>query len=301
MLMKRAVSVSLGTAIRDKSVEIELLGEEVSLERRGTNGDEARALALFSELDGRVDAFGVGGVEVYISLPWREYPLSSGVRLVGKLHTTPWTDGRHLKKVLESKVMAFVEDRIGSELVNRKAFLVEAITRWGMTQSFLAAGFDCVFGDLMFALGVPLPLRTITGLERAARLLLPVVGRLPISMLYSTGSAQEQNTPRYESFFKEAGVVAGDWLYIRKHMPLDMEGKLIVTNTTTEEDVQFMRSRGVRWLVTTTPVLGGRSFGTNAFEAALIAAAGKGRALDDAELADIIDRIGVEPSLRRLA
>jgi hypothetical protein len=83
-------------------------------------------------------------------------------------------------------------------------------------------------------------------------------------------------------------------------MPLDMEGKLIVTNTTTEEDVQFMRSRGVRWLVTTTPVLGGRSFGTNAFEAALIAAAGKGRALDDAELTAIIDRIGIEPSLRKL-
>lgn len=298
--MKHAVSVSLGSSIRDKAVQIHLLGEEVRLERRGTNGDEAGALALFSDLDGRVDALGVGGVEVYVSLPWRDYPLGSGVRLVRGLQTTPWTDGRHLKKVLESRVMAFVEDRIGSRLANRKAFLVEAITRWGMTRSFVDAGYDCVFGDLMFALGVPVPIRTIAGLERAARLLLPIVGQLPISMLYSTGSDQENNKPKYGAYFKEAGVIAGDWLYIRKHMPSDMEGKLIVTNTTTEADVEFMRSRGVRWLVTTTPVHGGRSFGTNAFEAALIAAAGKGRVLEAAELEAIIDKIGIEPSLREL-
>jgi hypothetical protein len=298
--MKRAVSISLGTSARDKSVEFCLLDQEISLERLGTDGDEARARALFSGLDGRVDALGVGGVEVYICLPWKEYPLRSGVRLVSRLRTTPWTDGRHLKKVLESRVMAFVADRIGDRLVNRKAFLVEAISRWGMTQSFLDAGFECVFGDLMFALGLPVPIRTIAGLQRAARLLLPVVGRLPISMLYSTGPDQEHNTPGYDSFYKEAGVIAGDWLYIRKHMPADMEGKLIVTNTTTEDDVEFMKSRGVRWLVTTTPVFGGRSFGTNAFEAALIAAAGKGRALDDAELEAMIDTMGIEPSLREL-
>jgi hypothetical protein len=298
--MKRAVSISLGSSIRDKSVELCLLDQDICLERRGTDGDEAKALDLFTELDGSVDALGVGGVEVYISLPWKDYPLSSGVRLVRGLRSTPWTDGRHLKKVLESRVMSFVADRIGNKLVNRKAFLVEAISRWGMTQSFLEAGYDCIFGDLMFALGLPIPIRTIAGLERVARLLLPIVGRMPISMLYATGSAQEKNKPKYESFFKEAGIIAGDWLYIRKHLPADMEGKLIVTNTTTEEDVAFMKSRGVRWLVTTTPVHGGRSFGTNAFEAALIAAAGKGRVLEDGELEALINRIGVQPSLREL-
>ena len=184
--MKRAVSVSLGTSARDKLVEFRLLEQDIILERRGTNGDEARALALFSELDGKVDALGVGGVEVYISLPWKDYPLRSGVRLVSGLKSSPWTDGRQLKKVLESRVMSFVDARIGDRLVNRKAFLVEAITRWGMLRSFLDAGYECVFGDLMFALGVPVPIRTIGGLQKAARLLLPVVSRLPISMLYST-------------------------------------------------------------------------------------------------------------------
>ncbi|MBN1241216.1 MAG: hypothetical protein JXA15_00755, partial [Spirochaetales bacterium] len=122
----------------------------------------------------------------------------------------------------------------------------------------------------------------------------------PISMLYSTGEAQDRNEPKYERFFHEASVVAGDWLYIRKHMPLDMEGKTIVTNTTTEADVEFMRARGVKYLVTTTPVLEGRSFGTNALEAAIVAAAGTGRVLEDDELAAFVDRAGIGPEFREL-
>ena len=57
------VSISLGSPARDHAVEIRLLGERFRVERRGTNGDLARAIALYRELDGTVDAFGVGGIE----------------------------------------------------------------------------------------------------------------------------------------------------------------------------------------------------------------------------------------------
>lgn len=299
--MRRAVSVSLGSSGRDKEVEFDLAGVPVRLERHGADGDEDKARRMFEELDGKVDALGVGGVELGISLPWRNYPLSSGVRLVANVKKTPYTDGHRLKKVLEGRVMPFVEKNLAGRVASKKAFLVEAISRWGMTNSFLEAGYECVFGDLMFALGIPIPLRTIAGLERAAKILLPIVGRMPISMLYSTGDDQKVNRPKYESFYREASIVAGDWLYIRRHMPDDMEGKVIVTNTTTEEDVAFMKARGVRFLVTTTPVFDGRSFGTNAFEAAIIAAAGKGRPLEDGELAATLDAAGVGPTFRELA
>ena len=298
--MKRAVSVSLGSSGRDKTVTVELLGQGVILQRLGTDGDEAKAKAIFESMDGEADAFGVGGVELALTLPWKEYPLRSGANLVRVIRKTPYTDGHHLKTVLESRVMRFADSRLSGKLPDRKVFMVEGVSRWGMTRSFIEAGYECVFGDLMFALGIPLPLRTLAGLERAAKLLLPVVSRLPISMLYSTGDDQKRNVPKYERYFHEASIVAGDWLYIRKHMPADMEGKAVVTNTTTEEDVGFMKSRGVRFLVTTTPVLDGRSFGTNAFEAALIAAAGLGRTLSDAELDAIIGEAGIEPSFREL-
>ena len=43
----------------------------------------------------------------------------------------------------------------------------------------------------------------------------------------------------------------------------------------TSQDLEELKKRGVAWLVTTTPELEGRSFGTNVLEAALLAMLGK--------------------------
>jgi len=193
-----------------------------------------------------------------------------------------------------------MESRIGAQVRPKKAFLIEAVSRYGMMLAFLEAGYACVFGDLMSALKIPIPLRRLGTVNLLARVLLPIVGRLPLSFIYPTGASQEEVVPKYERYYREATVVAGDWLYIKRHMPEDMEGKVIVTNTTTPEDVEFMRRRGIRWLVTSTPVYQGRSFGTNALEAALTAAAGKGRALTTAEMERLVDELHLESALQEL-
>ena len=72
--MKRAVSVSIGSSKRDKAVEVNLLGEQVRIERIGTDGDMEKAALLFKELDGKVDAFGLGGG---LPGPYHELPLAA--------------------------------------------------------------------------------------------------------------------------------------------------------------------------------------------------------------------------------
>jgi hypothetical protein len=64
--------------------------------------------------------------------------------------------------------------------------------------------------------------------------------------------------------------------------------------------VELFRTCGVKTLVTTTPVLDGRSFGTNMMEAALIAVSGKGRALTHGEYTELLTKLGFEPSLQEL-
>jgi hypothetical protein len=83
-------------------------------------------------------------------------------------------------------------------------------------------------------------------------------------------------------------------------MPEDLRGKIIVTNTTTSSDVDFLKKRGIKYLITTTPSLDGRTFGTNMMEAALIAIAGKRRVLTTDELNELIDKLGFEPQLQEL-
>jgi hypothetical protein len=209
--------------------------------------------------------------------------LHGALKMVQDVHRTPVVDGATLRNVLEPQVVRLMENRIGAQIRPKKAFLIEAISRYGMLTAFLEAGYECVFGDLMSALKIPIPVRRLGTLHTLARILLPIVGHMPISFIYSTGKSQEVVVPKYEKYYQEASVIAGDWLYIKKHIPEHLEGKVIVTNTTTTEDIEFMRRRGIRYLVTTTPIYEGRSFGTNALEAALTAASGKGRVLTAAD------------------
>ncbi len=298
--MKHAVSISLGSSARNKKVEVELGGEKITIERIGTDGDEKAAQAMFTDMDGKVDAFGVGGVELYIKLGEKEYPLRSGLNLIKGVTKTPAVDGRGLKNTLEGMVMQRIEPQLDEPITPKKAMMTLGVDRFGMAQSLVSAGYDTVFCDLMFGLGLPIPVYGIKNLARLGRILLPVVGLMPISMLYPTGETQDTITPKYEKWFNYGQVIAGDFLYIRKHLPEDLGGRMIVTNTTTAADVELMRERGLKYLATTTPVFEGRSFGTNMLEAALTAYAGKGRELTATELLSLIDELGIGPNLQKL-
>lgn len=298
--MKRAVSISIGSSKRDKSVEVTLLGELVRIERIGTDGDMQRAAQLFRELDGKVDAFGVGGTNLALQVAGRSYPLFSVLSLVRDVRITPIADGGGLKNTLEAKLADFLDQNLDLGDRPRRALITSGTDRWGMTSSFLHADFDCVIGDFMFGLDLPIPVRGERALKLMARLLLPIVGRLPFEWLYPTGEEQEQRKPKWESYFDWASVIAGDCHYITYRMPAKLDGKIVVTNTTTSNDVALFRQAGVHALVTSTPVYDGRSFGTNMLEAALIAVSGKNEPLTDTELQAMIDQIGLKPQLQIL-
>ena len=107
--MKRAVSISIGSAKRDKAVEVELLGEKVSIERIGTDGDMEKAARLYQEMDGKVDAFGVGGADLGVMVDQKWYPLYSVQKMVRFIRQTPVVDGTGMKNTLEYRLAPFIE------------------------------------------------------------------------------------------------------------------------------------------------------------------------------------------------
>lgn len=298
--MKRAVSISLGSSKRNKAVEVTLLGEKVSIERIGTDGDMEAAAQKYRELDGKVDAFGVGGADLGLLVDDKWYPLHSVKPMVRFVEKTPIVDGTGLKNTLEARALPKIEKEIGSFIKEKRAFITLGADRWGFTSSFVNAGYECVFGDLMFGLGIPIPLHSISAVKRMAALLMPIAGRLPFEWIYPTGEKQEKRDPKFQNHYAWATCIVGDCHYIKRHMPDQLPGKIIVTNTTTPEDVDLFRSAGVKYLVTATPVLEGRSFGTNMMEAALIAVSGKGRKLTHQELNDLLDQLKFEPQIQEL-
>jgi len=298
--MKRVVSVSLGSSHRDHAVEMELLGQQIRIERIGTDGDMARAQQMYRELDGQVDAFGVGGTDLSLRVDDKEYPLYSVLKLVQGISKTPYVDGGGLRRSLERRVMQFVEAEIGDQISPKTVLITSAADRFDMARSFDDAGYNAVYGDLMFALGLPIPIRGIKSLKRLASILLPIFGRIPFSMLYPTGEKQRQNKPKFVKYYQWASVIAGDFNYIFRHMPARLDGKVVVTNTTTAGDVEVLKRAGVRYLATATPRLEGRTFGTNVMEACLIALSGLSRPLTHTEIEEMLKKLDFHPTVERL-
>lgn len=313
--MKRAVSISLGSSSRDKKVVVEFKGEAILVERIGTDGDVEKAKHLYAELDGQVDAFGVGGVDLYLRLDRHEYPLRAALKLVEPVKQTPVVDGRGLKHTLERRVFELAapalhnllggkQGEIDGLLIDgvphfRQAFIPVAVDRIGLARAVSEVSQDVIFGDLMVALDIPLPVHGLRNFKRVARLMLPFVSHFPMSLLFY-GSSGTEHEPKYQKYWLESDLLAGDFLFMKKYLPKNLNGKTVITNTTTAENVEFLRQRGVYLMITTTPRYDGRSFGTNLMEAALTAYAGKGRPLSDTELNQLIDHLDLRPSVELL-
>ena len=274
--MKKIVSVSLGSSSRDHRATVELLGETFDISREGMDGSLDRALKRLKELDGKVDAIGLGGIDVYLYAGKQRFALRDGLKLLNAVKKTPVVDGSGLKNTLEREAIEYLQRDLGMDLKEKRVLMVSALDRFGMAQALVAAGADVVFGDFIFALDLDRPVRGLDEFEEMARKYLPDACKLPFQFFYPTGKKQDRDPePKYPEYYDDAEIIAGDFHFMRQYMPDRLDGKMVLTNTLTERDIGELRDRGVATLVTTTPEFSGRSFGANVVEAALLALLGK--------------------------
>ncbi|MCS7058200.1 MAG: quinate 5-dehydrogenase [Meiothermus sp.] len=295
---KRIVSISIGSSKRNSMVEVHVLGETFLLERIGTDGSWERAIQLVRELDGKVEAFGLGGADLYVYAGGRRYTFRDARRVAAAAQKTPMVDGSGLKHTLERRAVRILEGELGWQ--GKRVLVPSAVDRFGLAEALDEAGAQTLYGDLIFGLGLPIPIYRLSLLQKLGYLFLPLITQLPFQWLYPTGEKQEKQVLDWrQRYFSWAQVVAGDWHFIRRFMPERMEGKVILTNTTTEEDLAFLRARGVAKLITTTPRLEGRSFGTNVMEAFIVALAGR-YPLSEADYLRYIEQLQLKPEITEL-
>ena len=299
--MKKVLSVSLGSSTRDHTTETEFMGEHFWLSRQGTDGDFDRYLQMYQEYDGKVDAFGIGGAEFYVQVNGRRYYWRELQRVRDVIKNSKVGDGNGLKHLLAPYAIQALRDH-GIELRGKKALKTTAVDRYGLAKALVGAGCDVTFGDLMFGIGVPIPVHSLRSVHILAAVLLPVLPRLPFSWVYPVGDEQEREpSKKYSRFYEDADVIAGDFLQVRSNLPDDLSGKIIITNTTTVKDVEDLQKRNLHILVTTTPRLAGRSFGTNVIEAACRCLIDKpDDQITEEDFRDLIERIPLKPQLHVL-
>lgn len=304
--MKKILSISLGSSSRNHTTKHVFLGQECEITRQGTNGDVNKAVQLYREMDGKVDAFGVGGAGFYLQVAERRYYFREPKKFRNAIKISKVGDGSRVKGLLEKRAFEALEKHLnekeGKSLKGMTALQTTVMERYGMGKAMVEAGLDVTFGDFMFALGLPFEIKTLAQARLLAAVLLPPVSLMPFAWLYPLGSEQDKPPqPKWTKYYERSQVIAGDFLQIRQNMPDDLTGKIIVTNTTTSKNVEELKERNLHILVTVTPRLEGRSFGTNVMEATLLALMDKQEPdVTEAEFLDMIERIPLEPNIEVL-
>ncbi|MEW5784417.1 MAG: quinate 5-dehydrogenase [Bacillota bacterium] len=298
--MKQVVGISLGSVTRDHVVNVNLLGQDCKVMRLGTDGDMKKMIEKIKELDGKVDAFGLGGMDLYIYAVDRRYEIRDARRIVRAAVKTPIVDGSGLKNTLERRAIEYLAEHTALFNEPKKVLLMCAMDRFGMAQALEKAGCIMTYGDFPFILNLPLPLHSLNTLAAFARILAPIVGQLPFTMIYPTGDKQDASKPRFARYFEAADIIAGDFHFIRRYMPAELPGKVIITNTVTRDDIRFLKERKVKMLITTTPEMDGRSFGTNVMEALLVCLAGAEKELTEDQYNQMLLELKIAPRIVEL-
>ncbi|HOP69934.1 MAG: quinate 5-dehydrogenase [Dethiobacteria bacterium] len=298
--MKHVVGISLGSSKRDHAVTINLLGQECRVERIGTDGDFEKLSDYIARMDGKVDAFGLGGIDLYVFSLHRRYVIRDAARLVKAAKRTPVVDGSGLKNVLERRAIKYLAEHTDLLKPNLRVLVMSAMDRFGMSQALEELGLKVMYGDWAFLVGLPGRFKSLRQVAFAASILAPIIVRLPFHLIYPTGEKQSENRPRYEKYFYEADLIAGDFHFIHRFIPPELPGRIVITNTVTQDDIQFLRERKIKTLVTTTPEMEGRSFGTNVIEALMVALSGNNRELTAEEYDQMITKLDFKPRIVNL-
>jgi len=304
--MKKVLSISVGSSSRDHTTRHVFLDQECELSRQGTDGDFEKAVQRYYDLDGKVDAFGVGGAEFFLKVADKKYYFRDVKRIREAIRVSKVGDGNGVKGLLEKRAFTALEkhlnDKENKTLKGLPALQTTAVDRYGMGEAMVNAGLDVTFGDFMFALGMPFALKTLASVRLLAAILLPVITQLPYTWLYPLGAEQDKPPqPRWTKYYQQSQVLTGDFLQIRQYMPDDLTGKIVVTNTTTSKNVEELKKRNLHILVTVTPRLEGRSFGTNVMEATLLALMDKPQSqVTEADFLDLVERIPLMPNIEVL-
>ena len=144
--VKKILSISVGSSSRDHTTRHVFLGQACELSRKGTDGDFEKAVQMYREYDGKVDAFGVGGTEFYLQVGKRRYYFRDVKRIRAAVKISKIGDGNGVKGLLERRAFAALEKYL-NEKENRSlrglpALQTTAEDRYKMSEAMVSAGLE---------------------------------------------------------------------------------------------------------------------------------------------------------------
>ncbi|MFQ5583188.1 MAG: serine carboxypeptidase [Calditrichia bacterium] len=251
--MKSVLIIHLGNETRSETVTF--LGKRVKIEFRGCQGDTEKARSIIRENDGQVDAIGLEGLPSHLELGRVKKPHKTGIALLQAAQKTPVVDGSEIRSGLE-RWGVILADRAQPGIFSQKRILmVPGLNHRGLADALRKRAAAIRYADPLIFFGLPnFPgIGSGSTLEQAAQPTLEHLQDVPFTRIKP--QPEKPVHARIREPFKWADVLAGDIRSIRCCAPDKLNGKIVVAEWATEEDIEDLHRRGVSVVITIMPSL----------------------------------------------
>jgi hypothetical protein len=297
-VIKKVVSISLGSSLRDKITETEILGCHFIIQRIGVDGDRNKMVQMIKKFDGKVDVITTGGIHInYVTLN-RTMRFRETRRYVNAATKTPVIDGETYREIVEPM---FIKQLIDKKILNpkQKVLFPMVANRFAIVKQMYDCGFkNFTFGDLIYNMDINVPLHSLKRVNFLYNLLGPIITKLPFSWIYPLGVNQEVKKEKRPDLFEKADIIAGDFHSLNRYLIDDLSGKTIITNTLTKRDKLQLKNKKACKLITFSPEFGGRVFGSNVINGIIMALLNKHpNDVSKENYLAMVNRAGFEPNV----
>lgn len=272
--MKNVIGISLGARRHDFELRTRLLGQDLHVQRVGTDGSLTQATKLLKYWDRHAHAIGLGLVKDSARIGAQREIDEDFARLAGVARHVPVSTGARLSEIFLEWALRHAQTSLGHYFDNANVLFFSGLANYRLAMAMQEYTDNLMFADPLMQLGVP---KLITSLDALG--------------LYASGAhyVSDWRPPRMMS-----GPLLRQWtqFVLRKAMarasvvvaPVheldgfgleELAGKTLITTTVNEERLARFKDCGVHLVIDGAPLCEGQVIDPALLDAMLLAASGK--------------------------
>lgn len=275
--MKKVVCISLGASDQDFEFVAPFMGQQISVQRLGTDASTARAVKLLKYWDKHASVLGLGVVKDSYSVGARRYIDKDSARLTSVVKRIPVTTGGRLNDILQEWALRHVQNKLGHYFNNARVFFFSGMSNYKLALCMMEYTQNLQFADPLLQFGVPKLLNSLDDLELYASGAHYAADLSDWALPRVMSSAPLKAWTHYllRRAMQDASVIVAPVHALDDFSLEELAGKTLITSSVNEERLARFKDKGVHLVIDGAPHMFGHVLGPHMLDAMIIAASGK--------------------------
>jgi len=255
-MSKQILHLHLGKDPTPQPATLTFLGETFHIHSIGTGGEMATIEQMIqcADSDDQVDAIALDGITGQLEMGRERVNHIYADRLEAAARQKPVVSGQGVRGAFERWAVRLINEAEPGIFTRKRVLFAPSLNHSGLADSIAAFTEQRRWAEPVIYFDLPSATTGEAAMRQITSRILNVVHDKPFRRIFPQAGIPGRS--RSQTPFGWAQIIAGDIPAIRRYAPQTLQGKTIVAEAATPEEVNDLRQRGVVTLITTMPPVG---------------------------------------------